>query len=536
MATTSPYEAFRQCHYAVHPEPPNPSTRCPIITDTDGSTLCEKQFYRLRTAIIERNDTVALKKYLQNAPWAVKRGHALGMYYDPFIVAARHGSLDVLKILLDHYSMFIKPTGKTDLDGRCCRVLNTAAHFGHLEVVKLLLDHPLLQVDIHHNYNGFTPIMVAADATYCKDNLEEKESVINFLLDRGASASDAEYMWDYSYSLDPITGESKKKQLPIFMALNFAAEWAGADLIRRLIQSGADPHVKLMEDKEVTVRSDVTIISTASRCANVDALQVLLDCASKAGDVADAVSYRDSWGSMPLHWACQVSMEEDPREVTADAMEEKVQRIITILGLLLDCSPEMINAQDQYGNTPLHYTAKNYSNYGQKHTAIFQYLCDKGADSSILNKKGETALHSQCSYDGGLPIDTTAIEILLDHGAKVTDKNNYGNTPLHLAVKNLENLDAIVFLLDHGADIRVKNLKGNTPLHEAANGMFWPGGVKEKYKTMGDILKRLQGDGGYLMDELNAEGKSPWQIQNERRKDFREKIDDIENGRRRWEL
>ncbi|PCD25238.1 hypothetical protein AU210_014346 [Fusarium oxysporum f. sp. radicis-cucumerinum] len=342
MAATSPYKAFRQHHRAVHPEPPNPSTLYPTITDANGSTLCEQQFYRLRTAIIERNDTAALGKYLIAAPWAVKRGHALGMYHDPFIVAARHGSVDTLKMLLDQYSMFIKPIGKTDLDGRCCRVLNTAAHSGHLEVVELLLDHPLLQADIHYNYNGYTPIMVAADASYCKENLEEKESVINFLLDRGAHASDAEYTWDYS--LDSVTGESTKKQVPILMALNFAAEWAGADLIRRLIQSGADPHVKLMEDKEVTVRTDVTIISTAGRCANVDALKILLDYAGKVGDVADAVSYRDSWGSMPLHWACQVSMEEDPREMSTTFMEEKVQRIITTIGLLLNCNPETINA------------------------------------------------------------------------------------------------------------------------------------------------------------------------------------------------
>ncbi|KAG4273411.1 hypothetical protein FPRO04_09775 [Fusarium proliferatum] len=532
MTAASPYEGFRQSFPAVHTQLPNPTMEYHTIADTDGSILYEQQFYRLRTAIIERNDTVTLEKYLQNAPWAVKRGHALGMYYDPFLVAARHGSLDALKMLLNHYSTFIKPVGRTDLDGRCCRVLNTAAHCGHLEVVKCLLDYPLLQADIHHNNNGFTPIMAAAEASYSKDNLDKKEAVINFLLDRGARASDAEYTCNYY--LDPMTGVSTPKQMPILMTLNFAAEWAGADLIRRLIENGADPHVKMMEDKEFTVRTDVTIISTASRCANVNALKVLLECASKGSDVGDAVSYRDSWGSMPLHWACQVSMDEDPREVTSEAMEEEVQQIITVLGLLLDCSPETINAQDQYGNTALHHAAKNYSNYGQEHTSIFQYLCGKGADSSMLNKNDETALHRLCSCDGGLPLDTTAIQLLLDHGAKVTDTDNDGNTPLHLAVKNLENLEAIAVLLDHGADIRAKNFIGNTPLHEAANGMFWPGVVEGKYESMGDILRRLQGDGGYLMDEPNAEGKSPRQIQNGRRKEFREKVDDIENERKRW--
>ncbi|KAF5973506.1 ankyrin protein [Fusarium bulbicola] len=488
MTAPSPYEAFRQSHRAVEAKPPN--------------------------------------------PWTVKRGYALGMYYDPFIVAARHGSLDSLGMLLDHYCTVVGPVGRTDLDGRCCRVLNEAARCGHLEVVKLLLDHPLLQADIHHNNNGYSPIMIAAEASYCKNNIEKKDAVINFLLDRGARASDAEYTW--CYYLDPITGVSTQKQMPIFMTLNFAAEWAGAALIRRLIENGADPHVKMMEDKEFTVRTDVTIISTASRCANVDALKVLLECASKVGDVAGEVAYRDSWGSMPLHWACQVSMEEDPREVTAGVMEEKVQRIITVLSLLLDCSPETINTQDMYGNTPLHYAAKTYSNCGRKYTAIYQLLCDRGADASILNKKSETALHWLCHDNGGWPIDTAAIDVLLGHGAMVMGTEDNSNTPLHLVVNNLENLDAIVFLLDHGADISAKNLKGNTPLHEAASGMFWPGVIEEKYKSMGEILRRLQGNEGSLMDELNAEEKSPRQIQNERRNDFREKIDDIENEWRRW--
>ncbi|SCO92049.1 uncharacterized protein FRV6_16177 [Fusarium oxysporum] len=122
----SPYEEFRERENGILYEPESPAGIRPTMIDTDGSTLYEKQFFPLRTAIIERNDTAALKKYLENAPWAIKRGHALGMYYDPFIVAARHESIDALKMLLDHYSNFMKPSGRTDLDGRCCRALNTA--------------------------------------------------------------------------------------------------------------------------------------------------------------------------------------------------------------------------------------------------------------------------------------------------------------------------------------------------------------------------------------------------------------------------
>ncbi|KAF4473302.1 ankyrin [Fusarium agapanthi] len=229
-----------------------------------------------------------------------------------------------------------------------------------------------------------------------------------------------------------------------------------------------------------------------------------------------------------------VSIEEIPREMTTEVTEEKLQRIITTVNLLLGSNPETISTQDMYGNTPLHYAAKTYSNCGRKYTAVSQFLCDRGADASILNKKSETALHCLCHDNGGWPIDTAALEILLRHSAMVTGTEDNDNTPLHLVVKNLENLDAIVFLLDHGADISTKNLKGNTPLHEAANGMFWPGVVEEKYKSMGEILGRLQGDEGRLMHHPNTEGKSPRQVQDERRKNFREQIDDIESGWKWW--
>ncbi|KAF5243390.1 hypothetical protein FANTH_8212 [Fusarium anthophilum] len=411
----SPYQNFRQHQNSIFIEPERPAGQRPTIVDTDGSTLYETFRFPLRTAIIEYDDTTALKKYLGNAPWAIKRGHPLGMGSDPFIVAATHGSLHSLRILLDHYAHFMKPSGRTDLDGRCYDVLNTAARCGQLEVVKVLLDHPLLQIDLHHNYHGFTPIMAAADIfdwaadafdlavdTFdWRNNLDGKEAVINLFLDRGAHASDADYVWHYCDN--PVTGEPKDKRIPTFMALNLAAEWAGSDLIRRLIQSGADPNITIMENKNDRVRTDITIISTASRCANVEALKVLIDCAGKVGGVADAVSNRDSWGSMPLHWACQVLTEEKPREMTAEVMAEKLQRIITTVDLLLGCNPETINAQDMYGNTPLHYAAKTYSNCGRKYTAIYQFLCDRGADASILNKKSETALHCLCHDNGGWP-------------------------------------------------------------------------------------------------------------------------------------
>ena len=57
------------------------------------------------------------------------------------------------------------------------------------------------------------------------------------------------------------------------------------------------------------------------------------------------------------------------------------------------------------------------------------------------------------------------IRALVDAGADVDAKNDYGDTPLHLAASGNENLAMIQALVDAGADVHAKNNHGSTPLH-----------------------------------------------------------------------
>lgn len=72
------------------------------------------------------------------------------------------------------------------------------------------------------------------------------------------------------------------------------------------------------------------------------------------------------------------------------------------------------------------------------------------------------ALHS-AAFGGHTPI----IKILLQYGAKVSSRDEVGNTPLHIAA-SAGKLDVVKVLLEHGADIHAKNESGDTPLHSAA--------------------------------------------------------------------
>lgn len=60
-----------------------------------------------------------------------------------------------------------------------------------------------------------------------------------------------------------------------------------------------------------------------------------------------------------------------------------------------------------------------------------------------------------------------AINLLLDKGAELEPRNQYGCTPLFWAVLN-NSVDAVNLLLERGADIEAKDEDGDTPLHHAA--------------------------------------------------------------------
>ena len=78
-----------------------------------------------------------------------------------------------------------------------------------------------------------------------------------------------------------------------------------------------------------------------------------------------------------------------------------------------------INAKDNYGNTPLH-----FSNL----PSIAKYLVEHGAEIEAVNKYGETPLHS-----ASLRGNDTIVEYLLSVGANKNAKDNQGNRPYDVA-------------------------------------------------------------------------------------------------------
>ena len=60
-----------------------------------------------------------------------------------------------------------------------------------------------------------------------------------------------------------------------------------------------------------------------------------------------------------------------------------------------------------------------------------------------------------------------AVQAMLDHGAEVNARTQFGETPLHAAARHNDNLVVISQLLDRGAEVNARDEWDRTPLHAA---------------------------------------------------------------------
>jgi ankyrin repeat protein len=132
-----------------------------------------------------------------------------------------------------------------------------------------------------------------------------------------------------------------------------------------------------------------------------------------------------------------------------------------------------INAKDNEGNTPLHFSVKRINREKfptRDYEGIVRLLLDKKADVHIVNVGGATPLHTAAAFRA----DPSVVEMLIQAGADVNQKaseSTGGWTPLHgAAARNSGSIVAV--LLKHGADPMTKDARGLTALQVAERGGF----------------------------------------------------------------
>ncbi|CAB0040456.1 unnamed protein product [Trichogramma brassicae] len=164
---------------------------------------------------------------------------------------------------------------------------------------------------------------------------------------------------------------------------------------------------------------------------------------------ADASQTKDD-GTTPLHVICQ------HRDCTT----------YSVISMLLESVDELqqtvlINAQDKWGDTPLHLALKDGYNIG-----TVQELLRRGANLNLANAQGQTPLHVICQSDKNSSLLKLFFDFIDAFGntVQIDARNKEGNTPLHLAI-SWGDAKMVESLLIRGADPCLDNAEGLPPLH-----------------------------------------------------------------------
>ena len=118
---------------------------------------------------------------------------------------------------------------------------------------------------------------------------------------------------------------------------------------------------------------------------------------------------------------------------------------------MLDRSPELANATDRLGKTPLFFAVT----YGRKD--MIDLFVERGADVNAADKTGLTPLHVAAMLGRGYEADK-----LVELGADVAWCDAFGDTPLHTAAMHGAT-PMIEYLLSRNADIEATNNERLTP-------------------------------------------------------------------------
>lgn len=261
------------------------------------------------------------------------------------------------------------------------------------EVVDVLLRHG---ADINHkNKDGETPLISALTSS--------RFDVAEHLVERGAD-------------INVIEKKTGKTPLCFFVSVEFN---------EKLLKMGANPNV-VVEEKY----GKYSPLHYAAIYGYTDHAQLLIDYGADVNSLAT--------GKAPL---CSAQSPE-------------------MVNFLLDNGAD-IEIKDDKQETPLFYAV-----FGD--VDVVQALVKRGANIHALDKSGNTILHYQS--------DPKVTTYLLMHGLDPNARNNRNETPLHNAVidsnldeENLRDsaLEIIRVLLEYGANVSIKNDFGETPIDVA---------------------------------------------------------------------
>lgn len=121
--------------------------------------------------------------------------------------------------------------------------------------------------------------------------------------------------------------------------------------------------------------------------------------------------------------------------------------------ILVDSAYAIIDIPDYNGNTALHLSASN------GHYNCVSLLLEGAALLSVTNAEGQTPLH--------LAKGDACIECLIQRGASLISRDDFGRTPLYVAVmqERLDDVHCFCNFDEMGESLHIQDRQGNTPAH-----------------------------------------------------------------------
>lgn len=325
-------------------------------------------------------------------------------------------------------------------------------------------------------------------------------------------------------------------------ALHNAAFAGYCDIVKDLLQAGADPCLEWLDNKKVFGFESMSALDLAVLSGNVNSVGVLITSLSTVHRSERPVSVMMKGAKIAMHkkkLAClerlvkcvyqQRNSQWDDIVLNAVAkyhfkgLRALVRREIDIIPsssrAINGSSPNLheplslstlkgvlhsgldINLEDNWGFTLLHSTilSGTWSFDCEDSFRLAERLLVSGADPNTQNELGTTPLHSACSSSTH---NEKIVGLLLDSGADPSIRDLYGRTPLHMACsfRSSARVRYAKLLLDCGADPNICDWVGRTPLHMAA--LAKGDGLMTTLIQAGAYFKMLDRKGSQLLNYI----------------------------------
>ena len=238
--------------------------------------------------------------------------------------------------------------------------------------------------------------------------------------------------------------------------LSLSAANGYTDILRCFIENGADINA-------CGTYHNCTPLMLAIENGHANAVNVLLQYGAN-------VARTDDSGFTALHYACEYNgspevlsfLISNGADVDARSSYNPVFSVPSENGYadMKAARVRTVNTSSDNGVTPLMIAAR------ESHLNVVTFLIKEGADVSLPDYDGRTALHFAVgSSDNSCEI----LSCLIENGADINKRRMDNQTPLMVAVeKGL--VSVATFLIEHGADVDLQNENGNTALHYALYG------------------------------------------------------------------